>query len=91
MGKGKRGFFFFYSNGDSPARYELVNLQSATSGTMEVATVGFYGVSLTEDHQFTMNNVSIVWGGRSETVHFHIVLFSYLWLGSQCAILHGIQ
>uniref|UniRef100_A0A4W5RQQ5 G-protein coupled receptors family 3 profile domain-containing protein n=1 Tax=Hucho hucho TaxID=62062 RepID=A0A4W5RQQ5_9TELE len=50
---------FFDSNGDSPARYELVNLQSATSGTMEVATVGFYGASLTEDHQFTMNNVPV--------------------------------
>ncbi|XP_055736824.1 extracellular calcium-sensing receptor-like [Salvelinus fontinalis] len=59
---------FFDSNGDSPARYELVNLQSATSGTMEVATVGLYGGSLTGDHQFTMNNVSIVWGGNSETV-----------------------
>ncbi|XP_045069877.1 extracellular calcium-sensing receptor-like [Coregonus clupeaformis] len=60
---------FFDSNGDSPARYDLVNIQSATSGTMEVATVGFYDASLTEDHQFTVNNVSIVWGGRrSETV-----------------------
>lgn len=56
---------------------------------MEVATVGFYETSLPEDHQFNMNDVSIIWGGRSETVHCHIV--SYLWLGSQYAILHDIQ
>ncbi|XP_027136152.1 extracellular calcium-sensing receptor-like [Larimichthys crocea] len=53
---------YFDSNGDSPARYELVNLQMTNKGTMEGATVGIYDASLPESHQFIMNNISIFWG-----------------------------
>ncbi|XP_035240482.1 extracellular calcium-sensing receptor-like [Anguilla anguilla] len=56
---------YFDSNGDSPARYELINLQSANDRTMEIVTIGYYDSSLLKKHQFTMNNVSIVWGGAS--------------------------
>uniref|UniRef100_A0A3Q1J1I2 G-protein coupled receptors family 3 profile domain-containing protein n=1 Tax=Anabas testudineus TaxID=64144 RepID=A0A3Q1J1I2_ANATE len=46
---------YFDSNGDSPARYELVNLQMTNKGTMEGLTVGIYDASL-PDSQFIMNN-----------------------------------
>lgn len=53
---------YFDSNGDSPARYELVNLQLTDKGTLEGATVGIYDASHPENHQFIMGNVPIVWG-----------------------------
>ncbi|XP_049928169.1 extracellular calcium-sensing receptor-like isoform X2 [Epinephelus moara] len=53
---------YFDSNGDSPARYELVNLQMTNKGTMEGVTVGIYDASLPESHQFIKNNIPIVWG-----------------------------
>lgn len=59
-GEGER--VYFDSNGDSPARYELVNLQMTTKGTMEGFTVGIYDASLPDSHQFIMNNVPVVWG-----------------------------
>ncbi|XP_071389760.1 extracellular calcium-sensing receptor-like [Centroberyx affinis] len=55
---------YFDSNGDPPARYELVNLQRTNSGTMEGVTVGIYDASLAVSHQFIMNNISVVWGGE---------------------------
>ncbi|XP_067101809.1 extracellular calcium-sensing receptor-like [Osmerus mordax] len=64
----EREWVYFDPNGDSPARYELVNLQSATSQTMKFATVGFYDASLPEDHQFTMTGLRPVWGTGSDTV-----------------------
>lgn len=59
---------YFDSNGDSPARYELVNLQMTNKGTMEGATVGIYDASLPESHQFIMNNISIFWGNAQTEV-----------------------
>ncbi|XP_063763488.1 extracellular calcium-sensing receptor-like [Eleginops maclovinus] len=53
---------YFDSNGDSPARYELVNLQMSDKGTMEGITVGIYDASLPEGHQFIKNNIPVVWG-----------------------------
>ncbi|XP_060902744.1 extracellular calcium-sensing receptor-like [Labrus mixtus] len=53
---------YFDSNGDSPARYELVNLQMTNKGTMEGVTVGIYDASLPESHQFITNNIPVVWG-----------------------------
>ncbi|XP_068173044.1 extracellular calcium-sensing receptor-like [Antennarius striatus] len=54
---------YFDSNGDSPARYDLVNLQKTNRGTMEGLTVGLYDASLQEGHQFVMNNINnIIWG-----------------------------
>ncbi|KAK2847369.1 hypothetical protein Q5P01_010368 [Channa striata] len=58
----------FDPNGDSPARYELVNLQRVTSGTMHVATVGVFDATLPSDRQITMNGEPIVWVGSSRTV-----------------------
>lgn len=53
---------YFDSNGESPARYELVNLQMTNKGTMEGATAGIYDASLPESHHFIMNNIPVVWG-----------------------------
>ncbi|KAL7400736.1 hypothetical protein ABVT39_016945 [Epinephelus coioides] len=62
---------YFDSNGDSPARYELVNLQMTNKGTMEGVTVGIYDASLPESHQFIKNNIPIVWGnGLTKLSHF---------------------
>ncbi|XP_059187273.1 extracellular calcium-sensing receptor-like [Centropristis striata] len=53
---------YFDSNGDSPARYELVNLQMENQGAMKGATIGIYDASLSESHQFVMNDIPVVWG-----------------------------
>ncbi|XP_049431940.1 extracellular calcium-sensing receptor-like [Epinephelus fuscoguttatus] len=58
----------FDQNGDSPARYELINLQQVTSGTMHVSTVGIFDVTLPPERQFIMNGMKIVWGRGSHTV-----------------------
>ncbi|XP_067363670.1 extracellular calcium-sensing receptor-like [Channa argus] len=55
---------YFDSNGDSPARYELVNLQMTNKGTMEAVTVGIYDASLPDSHQFIMNKIPVIWGNR---------------------------
>ncbi|KAF7642134.1 hypothetical protein LDENG_00264100, partial [Lucifuga dentata] len=53
---------YFDNNGDSTARYELVNLQMMNREIMEGVTVGIYDDSLSESHQFLINNISVVWG-----------------------------
>uniref|UniRef100_A0AAQ4QZ61 G-protein coupled receptors family 3 profile domain-containing protein n=1 Tax=Gasterosteus aculeatus aculeatus TaxID=481459 RepID=A0AAQ4QZ61_GASAC len=58
----------FDQNGDSPARYELVNIQLVTSRTLHVATVGIFDSNLPRERQFTLNDMKIVWGGGSHTV-----------------------
>nr|XP_019943678.1 PREDICTED: extracellular calcium-sensing receptor-like [Paralichthys olivaceus] len=58
----------FDQNGDSPARYELINLQRVTSGTAHVSTVGVFDAILPGERQFIMNGMKIVWGGGSYTV-----------------------
>ncbi|XP_043119912.1 extracellular calcium-sensing receptor-like [Puntigrus tetrazona] len=52
---------FFDNNGDSPARYELINLQSVNRGKMKVETIGYYDASLPKGQHFSMNNVQVVW------------------------------
>ncbi|XP_027017457.2 extracellular calcium-sensing receptor-like [Tachysurus fulvidraco] len=59
---------FFSKNGDSPAKYELINLQKFSEGTTKVVTVGYYDASLPKDQQLTLNGVQIVWKGGSRTV-----------------------
>uniref|UniRef100_A0A669DZV6 G-protein coupled receptors family 3 profile domain-containing protein n=1 Tax=Oreochromis niloticus TaxID=8128 RepID=A0A669DZV6_ORENI len=54
-GKGER--VYFNKNGDTPARYELVNLQFTIRGTMEGRTIGIFDASLPERNQFIMNNI----------------------------------
>ncbi|XP_016411507.1 extracellular calcium-sensing receptor-like [Sinocyclocheilus rhinocerous] len=52
---------FFDNNGDSPARYELINLQSVNKGKMKVETIGYYDASLPKGQRFSINNVQVVW------------------------------
>lgn len=59
---------YFDENGDSPARYELVNLQIRNKETMEGATVGIYDASLPESHQFIMNSIPVSWGSGQTQV-----------------------
>ncbi|KAM9318694.1 extracellular calcium-sensing receptor-like [Pholidichthys leucotaenia] len=60
---------YFNNEGESPARYELVNLQITNRGTMEGKTVGIYDASLPESQQFIMNRIPVVWGnGLTEEV-----------------------
>ncbi|KAG2463180.1 V2R1 protein, partial [Polypterus senegalus] len=54
----------FDINGDSPARYELVNWQLSVNGITEFVNIGFYDASLPEGKQFIMNNNSIVWASN---------------------------
>lgn len=61
----------FDSNGDSPPKYELINLQPSPEGTMRVVTVGLYDASLPKERQFTMNAAPVVWTGGSKEVHIH--------------------
>uniref|UniRef100_A0A3Q3D3S4 Extracellular calcium-sensing receptor-like n=1 Tax=Hippocampus comes TaxID=109280 RepID=A0A3Q3D3S4_HIPCM len=51
---------YFDSNGDSPARYELVNLQITNRGTMEEVTVGIYDASQPGSQQFIMSDTPLV-------------------------------
>ncbi|KAG2462927.1 CASR protein, partial [Polypterus senegalus] len=57
----------FDENGDPVARYELVNWQ-LRDGIAEFVTVGYYDASLPEKHQFTMNNVKIVWTHNQDQI-----------------------
>lgn len=59
---------FFSKNGDSPAKYELINLQKFSDSTTKVVTVGYYDASLPKDQQLTLNGVQIVWKGESTMV-----------------------
>ncbi|XP_067275513.1 extracellular calcium-sensing receptor-like [Pseudorasbora parva] len=52
---------FFDNNGDSPARYELINLQRVKKGKIEVETIGYYDASLPTGQRFSMNNIQVVW------------------------------
>ncbi|XP_041851051.1 extracellular calcium-sensing receptor-like [Melanotaenia boesemani] len=52
---------YFDNNGDSPARYELVNLQITHNGIMEGETVGIYDASLPEEHEFIMTSNPVIW------------------------------
>lgn len=65
---------YFDSNGDSPARYELVSLQMTNRGSLEGQTVGIYDASLPENHQFIMSDVPIIFGnGKMEVkINFYM-------------------
>nr|XP_006637510.1 PREDICTED: extracellular calcium-sensing receptor-like [Lepisosteus oculatus] len=58
---------FFDKNGDSTARYELVNWQLDHKSAIRFMTVGHYDASKPAGHQFVMSQVNIVWtGGQYE-------------------------
>nr|XP_015216167.1 PREDICTED: extracellular calcium-sensing receptor-like [Lepisosteus oculatus] len=58
---------FFDGNGDSTARYDLVNWQLVNGSTIQFMTIGYYDASLPAGHQIVMNQVKMVWtGGQLE-------------------------
>ncbi|XP_030257493.1 extracellular calcium-sensing receptor-like [Sparus aurata] len=50
----------FDANGDSVARYELLNWQQRESGSIEIVTVGHYDASLPEGQKFRINR-NLTW------------------------------
>lgn len=60
---------FFSKNGDSPAQYELINVQKFSEGTTKVVTIGYYDASLHKDQQLILNGAQIVWKGGSKMVY----------------------
>uniref|UniRef100_A0A3Q3M939 G-protein coupled receptors family 3 profile domain-containing protein n=1 Tax=Mastacembelus armatus TaxID=205130 RepID=A0A3Q3M939_9TELE len=56
----------FDQNGDIHAKYELINLQNMTLGTMHVATVGVFDATLPLEHQLLMDTTKIIWRGGSQ-------------------------
>lgn len=69
---------YFDKNGDSPARYELVNLQITNKGTMEGETVGIFDTSLQDDNQFIFNNISVVWGNGLTKVRNKSIILGHV-------------
>ncbi|XP_028649103.2 extracellular calcium-sensing receptor-like [Erpetoichthys calabaricus] len=59
---------YFDENGDSVARYELVNWQLTEDGTVKYITVGLYDASLPEGQQFKINNSIIVWAEEKHQI-----------------------
>lgn len=81
----------FDQNGDSPARYELINIQSITSSTMHISTVGMFDATLDHDYQVIINDTDIIWGGGGgRTVHTYISFFAHFWFSSHKVILKNI-
>lgn len=68
---------FFDNNGDSPARYELINLQSVNKDKMKVETIGYYDASLSKGQRFSMNNVQVVWREGTLLVELFLYIFKY--------------
>ncbi|XP_051778505.1 extracellular calcium-sensing receptor-like [Erpetoichthys calabaricus] len=52
---------YFDSNGNSVARYEIINWQLNEKGSIQFVIVGLYDSSLQEGQQFVMNNINIIW------------------------------
>ncbi|XP_053356891.1 extracellular calcium-sensing receptor-like [Clarias gariepinus] len=59
---------YFDENGDPAARYELLNWQQGTDGTIVLVKVGFYDGSLQTHLQLSINNISIAWAHNSSQV-----------------------
>ncbi|XP_052438221.1 extracellular calcium-sensing receptor [Carassius gibelio] len=58
---------YFDKNGDTMARYELINWQKNGAGETTFVTIGHYDASLPNEQQFVMNSINIVWAGDSHT------------------------
>ncbi|XP_039614261.1 extracellular calcium-sensing receptor-like [Polypterus senegalus] len=59
---------YFDDQGDSAARYELINWRLNSKQMAHFITVGLYDASLPEGKQFLMNNFSIVWARGQKQV-----------------------
>ncbi|XP_047678513.1 extracellular calcium-sensing receptor-like [Tachysurus fulvidraco] len=59
---------FFDENGDSAARYEVLNCQQGKDGQAVFVKVGFYDASLQTHLQLLFNNNSIVWAHNKPQV-----------------------
>ncbi|XP_043925814.1 vomeronasal type-2 receptor 26-like [Protopterus annectens] len=67
--QGKNGeVVYFDSNGDPPARYDILNFQLFSNGTSRYTQVGSFDSSAPEGQEININQSAILWnGGSSET------------------------
>ncbi|XP_056092308.1 extracellular calcium-sensing receptor-like [Rhinichthys klamathensis goyatoka] len=54
---------WFDSTGGVVARYEVVNWQQDSDGSIQFKPVGYYDVSLPPDQRFVLNTENILWAG----------------------------
>lgn len=60
---------WFDSTGAAVARYEVVNWQLGTDGSVQFKPVGYYDASLPPGKKFVLRTEAIVWpGGKTEVV-----------------------
>ncbi|XP_070685102.1 extracellular calcium-sensing receptor-like [Pempheris klunzingeri] len=58
---------WFDSNGAAVARYEVVNWQHGSDGSVQFKPVGYYDASLPPGRKFVLNTEAIMWpGGKTE-------------------------
>ncbi|XP_066566571.1 extracellular calcium-sensing receptor-like [Amia ocellicauda] len=79
---------YFDENGDTAARYELVNWQINNEGLITFRIIGLYDASLPEGKQFIMNDAKVTWAGNQEKVPKSVCSESCL-PGTRKAIVKG--
>lgn len=59
----------FDSTGAVLAKYEVVNWQQRSDGSVHFVPVGYYDASLPPGQKFVLNTEAIMWPGGSQQVH----------------------
>ena len=60
---------WFDSTGAAVARYEVVNWQRGSDGSIHFKPVGYYDASLPPGQMFVLNTEAIIWPGGSKEVN----------------------
>lgn len=71
---------FFDENGDSAAKYDLVNWQMKDDGSVKIVNIAQYDSSLPEGLKFIVKtDAQIVWGGNYNNVRtcesYYVIIF----------------
>ncbi|KAM9358860.1 extracellular calcium-sensing receptor-like [Symphorus nematophorus] len=59
---------YFDENGDTAAKYEIINWQPTENGIVDFVTVGLHDSSLPADKQLNLQNTSLIWSQNSKQV-----------------------
>lgn len=59
---------WFDHTGAAVARYEVVNWQRGTDGSVQFKPVGYYDASLPSGKRFVLNREAIMWPGETKEV-----------------------
>ncbi|XP_056622846.1 extracellular calcium-sensing receptor-like [Triplophysa dalaica] len=54
---------WFESTGEAVTRYEVVNWQQDSEGSIQFKAVGYYDASLSPEQRFVLNTENIIWAG----------------------------